>query len=157
MKTTVLTMISVLSFAVSILGLFIPKDRAPEWEAKARDALLKFATAAQRHVVWILAALAAAFSKLYAVIADHLYLAKGLRPGANSILNQLRNDPTGAVSAIEQILWFPLLAVGLLVAYLIVLLLLAFVCRLMADYHKGAIAGVSALLGIITKAIDLFT
>jgi hypothetical protein len=138
----------------------LPKDRAPDLESAARDKLLRFADAAQKHAAVIMAGIAAvigAIAKLGVVISDHLYWFRPLAPQAPRIIDQIRKDPTGVIAVVEDVLWLPLVAVAAITAYLVLLVLAQFACRLVANYHKGVIAGVTALLNVLAQALKLFT
>lgn len=150
---TLLNIITVLSIAIGILGFLIPKDRAPAWEAAAREGLLKIADAAKRHIWAVVIGLAAAFYKFYDFIADHLYLARNVAPHLKDLQNQWQNDPAGVVSVMQAIAGLLLVAVVLIVAYLALLLVIVLVGRVVANHSKGAIAGASSLVSVLSQIL----
>jgi hypothetical protein len=139
--------LQILGAGLSFLPYYFPEDKVAAWETASKQKLLALSNAAAAHAGKVLVAVGAVIAASIAYIEHH----------ASAFFRVVaitgEQHPHEAVSFLATISWLVMVAGVIFLAYLAVVLLVHFVCRVIANNKKGVFAGCGMALDFVLLII----
>jgi hypothetical protein len=147
---TLLQVFAALGFLMTILPLSFPKEDYARWETGARGKLASVSEAAGKNAAAAWVTITAGLAAIGVFISHHL------SPIFNASRIAIEQHPREATDAIPTIALWVAVIIGIPLAYVVVLFLVHIACRIMVRHDKGVVAGISAILGLISAVLSIF-